>query len=681
MTRRGLSSSSSVIGVGRRPLLQKIAATTVAVSMTIATANTFRVAKRQYEDGFMDSETMVREVVAGLEIRVAQVISDTFLWLAQVQTLIRLFPRHKEKVTIKWLGFALILLDAIFSCLNSFLFSGTPTQPLQSQDAIPALSYLFELAIGFIYASCVIYYSMSKYRFAFYHAKMRNICLVALLSITAVLIPVVFFVIDVSSPDIAVWGFYLRWVGAAAASVVVWEWVERIEALERDERKDGILGREIYDGDEMLDVTTANGFNWPERRSRRDSNGSNGHGVGSTPGWKARLGIKRRPPRSRMPFHSQEKRPEAGAAAAAADARVMPATAEPNLSSPAPPTAVATPVSRADTTSATSTVYAVRYHNLQASSPRIHEEGPCEAMLLKVTSKKSAPENTMAEKEYEEDTGRERGLTPAGARNKPISHPLWTAVSNPFKRKRASPPAEVAGAQVLVANSHRRSPASLAHPEKWNVWARMDAFTVIQREKLRARRQAGKADGALPVTIIPARPRGTRTWSPDDLAGATDATRYVPPHSNKGSLGNLDQASRNDERANAMTVPLRVEARSTASPQGMHLNQEPPPRATERDSALRQQNATSDNRPPSRGELPSNEAQELLRRHFPPEPAESRFDNADGSGVSCTDALTIAEPVTHPQTRATIHGSNDNGLHMRTATSAKLDGPDISSPE
>jgi len=64
----------------------------------------------------------------------------------------------------------------------------------------------------------------------------------------------VFFVLDISKPDVAGWGDYVRWVGAAAASVVVWEWVERIEALERNDKKDGVLGREIFDGDEMLEV-------------------------------------------------------------------------------------------------------------------------------------------------------------------------------------------------------------------------------------------------------------------------------------------------------------------------------------------------------------------------------------------------------------------------------------------
>jgi hypothetical protein len=44
--RRGMISgtygSSSVVGIGRRPWLQKIAALTVAISLTIASADTFK---------------------------------------------------------------------------------------------------------------------------------------------------------------------------------------------------------------------------------------------------------------------------------------------------------------------------------------------------------------------------------------------------------------------------------------------------------------------------------------------------------------------------------------------------------------------------------------------------------------------------------------------------------------
>ena len=669
LTRRGLGGNSSVIGVGRRPLLQKIAAVTVAISMTIATADTFKVAKRQYEEGFMDSDEMVRQVTRGLEIRVVQVISDTFLWLAQVQTLIRLFPRHKEKVTIKWLGFALVLLDVIFSSLNNFLVIGTNTRPLKSRDAIPALSYLFELAIGFIYASCVIYYSMSKYRLAFYHAKMRNICLVALLSITSVLIPVVFFVIDVSSPDIATWGFYIRWVGAAAASVVVWEWVERIEALERDERKDGILGREIYDGDEMLEVTTANGVAWPRGGPRRDSDDN--EKKKNIPGLKDRFRVKNRPLRLQMLSHNHKRKIEA-AAVTVTNAKAAPSRTEQDASCPAPPAAVATPISRANTTSAASTVYAVRYHNLQTLSPEFPENRPDELMVPKEASTECTSENTVAEEDNGHD-GPRNCRSPAESRNKATSRPLWTAVSNPFKRKRKSPPAEVAGAQLLDENSHWQSPTALVNKEHGKFRSRMDAFTNIQRDKLRSRRQDSKVDGPLPITVIPAQPRGTRTWSPDDLA---DSTKTIPARRDDGRSHNQFQQPQGGESINVTVISTTTRGRHPRSDQDSNHDQESPlpgetsstlPRLHEPpDGELRPTHAT--------GDQPSCEARQPVHRDLPLETMASSFEGTDGSTFSRVSASSIVERVSCPEIRPPSHDSNVGGLHMQVTASS---GPGV----
>ena len=97
--------------IGGRPWLQKIAALTVAISLTIASSNTFRVAEDQYSKGFQNAEELQSEVLGGTELKVIRIISDTFLWLAQAQTLIRLFPRQREKVIIKYTAFALITLD------------------------------------------------------------------------------------------------------------------------------------------------------------------------------------------------------------------------------------------------------------------------------------------------------------------------------------------------------------------------------------------------------------------------------------------------------------------------------------------------------------------------------------------------------------------------------------------
>jgi len=254
-----------------RPWLQKVATLAVCICLTIAFAETTDVLRHEYSlvgSSIYSLTNEAREVrsrvVAGIHLKVGRIISDLFLWLAQVQTLIRLFPRQREKVVIKWAGFALILLDTLFSVLQAFVSPMASTDSFL--DAIPALSYLFQICCSTLYAGCVIYYSIAKRRYSYMYPHRlfsppspgtkkyggRSIFLVAILSIASILTPLVFFIVDIAQKDLAGWGDYIRWVGAAASSVVVWEWVDRIEGLEREENKGGVLGREVYDEDEDL---------------------------------------------------------------------------------------------------------------------------------------------------------------------------------------------------------------------------------------------------------------------------------------------------------------------------------------------------------------------------------------------------------------------------------------------
>ncbi|MCJ1370716.1 pH-response regulator protein palH/rim21 [Loxospora ochrophaea] len=560
----GASGSTSIVGAGRRPWLQKIAAVTVAISLTIATVDTFKVAGQQYDLGYQDATLLTDEVVGGLEIRIVRVVSDTFLWLAQVQTLIRLFPRHREKVIIKWAGFALIVLDTIFSILDNFDDESPKTRPRSFVDAIPALSYLFELALSLLYAAWVIYYALEKRRFAFLHRKMRNICLVALISLTAVLIPVVFFVLDISKPDVAGWADYMRWVGAAAASVVVWEWVERIEALERDERKDGILGREIFDGDEMLEVTPSSEFNWP--RARQEDSGGGGGGLGEAPvrnGWNGVSNIANFVVRPRLPpGYSQHTRAQPNAHGSNRPEAFMSGAMQPLAVShdlqPAAPAQVASPISRADTTSAASTVYAIHYHPIsESTSPT--PEGPaalpdnrmevCEPRTALCVPKM---ESTALGKDLDRKTKTTSPNVPASPQGN--STDRRRTLPNPFKRRRGSPPVEVShvyeSSQAVATVREQRQPRSirsLAHSLKFN--------------RRPPRSIAKTSDKVLPVVVVPAQQHRGRNWSPDLLRQDGNESTHRPsranctspqtgPHDNDAIIGGegtpLTSDSRND---------------------------------------------------------------------------------------------------------------------------------------
>lgn len=524
------SGNSAAVGVGGRPWLQKIAAFFVAISLTIATADSLKVAERQYGYGYSDAEALSEEVINGTEIRIVRVISSTFLWLAQVQTLIRLFPRHKEKVMIKWAGFALIVLDTTFSVLENFYVKDTSPRPRLYDDAIPALSYLFELALNLLYAAWVIFYSISKHRYAFFHPKMRNICFVALLSLCAILIPVVFFVLDIAKPEIAGWGTYIRWVGSAAASVVVWEWVERIEALERDETKDGILGREVFDGDEMLDVTPSEEVDWPRYSSHGHDKGGGG---GASSGWGGMMGLAHRPLRTRVGISRGAR--NRGAHGLAQNTNQNAAPRARNNPRPTPPPAAFTPVSRADTTSAASTVYNVRYHPVASPTPPVamphmeEEEELGEAKEMEIEGRPvSVPnEQTLSSQDLREQSPR-------------IVHadPRWRNLFVPFKRRRASLPREVAFAQAGEEAAAGNETDSLDNThEAHTAQSRGTHFFPFPR-KGPSGSGAQSTEAPLPVTVIPARRRDQQTWSPQNRL--------------------LEQSSSHERRPGQSSLPVRV---------------------------------------------------------------------------------------------------------------------------
>lgn len=492
----GATANSSVFGVGTRPWLQKVAALTVALSLTIATADTFKVVQEQYDAGYQEVETLTDRVFQGLDIRIVRAISDTCLWLAQVQTLIRLFPRQKEKVIIKWIGFSLIALDTIFTILNYFVFGNGKTRPRRFVDAIPALNYLFALALSLLYAAWVIYYSLSKRRYAFYHRNMRNIILVAILALAAIHIPVVFFVVDIAQPNVAGWGSYVRWVGAAAASVVVWEWVERIEALERDENKDGILGQEIFAGDEMLEVTPSMETSWPRPTPDNQKGGGRGSdGVGIGTGWNGMTGWANRLTGSRglqpstqsriqrVGYRTTRRRKRRGT-------KVTEMTAADPDKAAFPPTPISSPVSREDTTSATSTVYVVHYYEDTEPS---HAISPSFEPRAGVTfaDQIPLPAASPCVKEETEDKANKSRIHSQG----------WHRIVGLLKSHRPLTPTEIAKARANTSEA-------VALPADHGGHLNNTSHTMSLLERLRSRKTPQIDLALLPRTIIPPPTRG-----------------------------------------------------------------------------------------------------------------------------------------------------------------------------
>ncbi|KAF5017809.1 hypothetical protein F66182_10239 [Fusarium sp. NRRL 66182] len=514
-------SSSSSVTIGGRPWLQKVAALTVAISLTIASADTFQAAKVQYMWGIQNANQLQDEVMNSVELKVIRLVSDTFLWLAQAQTLIRLFPRHREKIIIKWVAFALITLDVIFSAITSFKYSengiNTTVRPQNFVHPVPALSYLFQLSLGLLYAAWVVYFALMKKRYAFYHPFMKNISFVAIISIISILIPVVFFILDISQPDFTGWGEYVRWVGAAAASVVVWEWVERIEALEREEKKDGILGREVFDGDDTLEIN-ASEFPWLRNRKSRKgaSSGSSGDGdrqqMSSTAanGWPTVSAITNR--------YLGEGNDGPGEPPGQPTQRGTGSLLRPAIW-PARPAPAVTPISRTDTASAASTVYAIRYQAPSETTSRTPDPLPQQS-TVDLSQSSSSPPSQQAN-----DESSSSNQAPASVRNGVLVSPAsqrfvdleantptspeqggWRGLTfaSPLFRR---PSEDASGDTVHSSENSTEQEARASHSSRWDLKARLEDFAANQAEKLRDRMRSAPNTESLPVTVIPAPPR------------------------------------------------------------------------------------------------------------------------------------------------------------------------------
>ncbi|KAK4233697.1 pH-response regulator protein palH/prr-4 [Achaetomium macrosporum] len=513
--RRGFTNGGTGPTIGGRPWLQKIAALSVAISLTIASAATFDAAEEQYSFGVQNARRLQMEVLGGNELKIIRIISQTFLWLAQAQTLIRLFPRQREKNIIKWVAFALITLDAIFQSLNSFLYTDQGvTRPGAFQDAVPALNYLFTLTLGVLYAAWVIYYALTKKRYAFLHPQMKNMCLVAGLSMLAILIPIVFFILDICKPDFTGWGEYVRWVGAAAASVIVWEWVERIEALEREEKKDGILGREVFDGDEMLEMTPLD----HRLRRRRKGSGDDGEKGISVEGRKAECSSTAQSNkwptvtsfkakyRSRSKSRKPAKPADPTNTASSNHDRIR--FLQPPLW-PARPAPAVTPVSRTDTASAASTVYAVRYHPLTETTSRTTPPPVQNSVALSrgnsMDSSHASDDGSPSEGGEDVPPQRTRAIPPA--QNSTASSSHWHTLMQRLPRQGTRRHDEERAVPPAARESVTKQTSSNNSSGKWDIRGRLEEFAATQAERLREKFRTTPDTDSLPVTVIPAPPR------------------------------------------------------------------------------------------------------------------------------------------------------------------------------
>ena len=233
-----------------KPLVQKLATLSVTVSLVIYMVVSVDILQDQYVQGRYDADAL-RKVNQDLVCKVFGYIANFAIYVAQVQTLMRIFPRKRDKVIIKWTGTGLIVLTMIFSALFQFLQPKAPARNQQSTawqifvQILPPLNYLFSIALSFIYAVCVFYFGITHRRVAF---TIPAGFILATLSVVCITVPIIFFCLDIWAKFVVGWGQYILAIASIGSTVIVWEWIDRVDESESKRiGKNAILGRRIFE--------------------------------------------------------------------------------------------------------------------------------------------------------------------------------------------------------------------------------------------------------------------------------------------------------------------------------------------------------------------------------------------------------------------------------------------------
>ncbi|SCU86841.1 LADA_0E00584g1_1 [Lachancea dasiensis] len=171
--------------------------------------------------------------------------------LCQVQIIMRLFSRVREKRIVFLVGAGLSIITQVLWAIPTFTKSinnryGAVYDDSSGLTLLAPFMYLFRIALSSAYASIICFNIFTKRQLCLQNQRMILLTLIAILT---VLLQPGFFVADVANiwvDDLSEIFNTTCYVGSA---VIVWEWVDHLLILERKVQAQSVLGRPIYEDD------------------------------------------------------------------------------------------------------------------------------------------------------------------------------------------------------------------------------------------------------------------------------------------------------------------------------------------------------------------------------------------------------------------------------------------------
>ncbi|CUS22815.1 LAQU0S07e00716g1_1 [Lachancea quebecensis] len=233
--------------------LLKLGSTLASVNLAIFISKALKVLHHDHIcKGVVSTERVLNLLWMDLTFTCLDLLVILICQLCQVQIIMRLFSRVKEKRTVFLVGVTLSIISQVLWAIPTLAQSINDNYPGLSYDAdgltlLSPFVYLFRIALAASYACIICYNMFNKRHLCILYQRMMILTFLALI---IVLLQPGFFVADVANIWVDDLSEIFNTTCYVGSVVIVWEWVDHILILERKVQAQSVLGRPIYEDDQ-----------------------------------------------------------------------------------------------------------------------------------------------------------------------------------------------------------------------------------------------------------------------------------------------------------------------------------------------------------------------------------------------------------------------------------------------
>lgn len=201
----------------------------------------------QQRSGYLHGPKLLDMINNNLAMNILDLIVVLFLQVNQVQVIMRIFLRQRDKRMTFFIGVCALIASQVIWGVSKF-HQFDPDD--EAGEILPTFIYLVRIVIGLCYAAIISIFMLTKIKHIMAN---RNIWLLLLLTFILIYSPVAFFIADVSNSFVYELSEVFSVLTYVIGVVLPWEWCNKFNEIMKAKEKEGVLGRKFYE-DEIYEL-------------------------------------------------------------------------------------------------------------------------------------------------------------------------------------------------------------------------------------------------------------------------------------------------------------------------------------------------------------------------------------------------------------------------------------------